>query len=75
MSQNKTSYTTGTVTLGGSLSFDQMAHIESVFKNAALEAVTSGQTADLEKITVIAEIIGVDSANLEDAAADLHEVA
>ena len=75
MSNNKTSYTEGTVTLGGTLTFDQMAKVEEMFKNAALEAATSGQAGTLEVITEISEIIGVDVATLEDAQTDLHEVA
>ena len=75
MSQNKTSYTSGTVTLGGTLSFMQMAHVEAIFKNAALEAATSSNTVELEQITEIAGILGVDSATLEDAEEGLHEVA
>ncbi len=75
MSQNKTSYTNGTVQLGGTLSFEQMAHVEAIFKNAALEAVTSGDTAASLKISEIAESIGVDVATLEDADAELHQVA
>ena len=67
MAQNKTSYTNGTVTLAGTLSFDQMARVESIFKNAALEAATSSNTVELEQITDIAEILGVDVATLEDA--------
>ena len=75
MTQNKTSYTNGTVTLAGTLSFDQMAHVEAIFKNAALEAATSSNTVELEQITEIAGILGVDSATLEDAEEGLHEVA
>ena len=75
MSQNKTSYTNGTVQLGGTMSFEQMAYTESVLRNAALEAVTSGNTADLERVTEIAEILGVDVATIEDAETELHEVA
>lgn len=75
MSDNKTSYTSGTVTLGGTLSFGQMAHIEAIFKTAALEAATSSNTNELEQITEIADILGVDSATLEDAEEGLHEVA
>ena len=70
MAQNKTSYIMGEVTLGGTLSFMQMAHVESIFKNAALEAATSSNTAELEQITRIAETLGVDSATLEDAESD-----
>ena len=75
MSQNKTSYTSGNVTLGGTLSFTQMAHVESIFKNAALEAATSSNTVELEQITEIAGILGVDVATLEDAEEGLHEIA
>lgn len=67
MSENKTSYTSGTVTLGGTLSFNQMAKVEAIFKNAALDAATGGNTAELEQITEIAEILGVDAATIEDA--------
>lgn len=74
MSHNKTSYTDGNVTLGGTLSFEQMAKVEELFKNAALDAATSGQAAPLEIITDIAEILGVDVATLEDTQTELHEV-
>jgi hypothetical protein len=72
---NKTSYTNGQVTLGGTLSFEQMAKVEEIFKTAALDAATAGNTRDLEMVTELAEIIGVDSATLEDASEGLHEVA
>ena len=74
MAQNKTSYTNGTVTLAGTLAFDQMAHVEAIFKNAALEAATSSNTVELEQITDITEILGVDVATLEDAEGELNEV-
>jgi hypothetical protein len=73
---NKTSYTEGTVTLGGNLSFEQMAKVEKVFKDAALDAATSGNAGELEEIQDIAFILGVDSEpSIEDAQTDLHEVA
>ena len=73
MAQNKTSYIMGEVTLGGTLSFTQMAHVESIFKTAALEAATSSNTVELEQITNIAEILGVDSATIEDAVDGIDE--
>lgn len=73
MSENKTSYTDGTVTLGGTLTFIQMAEVEDAFKNLALEAVTGNHTAALAGITEIAEILGVDVANVGDAEAVQHE--
>lgn len=73
MSQNKTSYTDGNVTLGGTLSFVQMAKVESVFKDLALDAVTGGLVNALAEITEIAEILGVDVANIGDAQSNPNE--
>lgn len=67
MAQNKTSYTNGTVQLGGTLTFNEMKGLEAIFKNAALDAATSSDVRDLEIVTGLAEILGVDSATLEDA--------
>lgn len=74
MSHNKTSYTDGNVTLGGTLSFLQMAKVEDTFRNLALDAVTGGHVNELAEITEIAEILGVDVATIEDAQTELHEV-
>lgn len=75
MSQNKTSYTNGTVQLGGEATFEQMKHVESIFRTASLEALTSGETAEALKIAELAKILGVDVATIEDADAELHQVA
>ena len=75
MSQNKTSYTNGTVKLGGEATFEQMKHVEEIFRTASLEAVTGGNTAEALKIAVLAKILGVDVVTLEDAEAELHQVA
>ena len=75
MSENKISWSNKTVKLGGTLTVDQIGHVEEIFKNAALEAVTSGKTAESIEIAEIAEILGVDSATIEDAETDhLEEV-
>lgn len=71
---NRTSWSTKSVTLGGTLTFEQMAYLEEILKESALDASTSGRVSDLEKITEISSVLDVDCANIGDTGAliDVH---
>ncbi len=58
---NKPSYTNGTVTLGGTMTFEQMKKLEGILQTASLEAATDGKGGDVESIADIGDALGLDA--------------
>ena len=63
MSSNKINFQNKTVIIGATLSFDQMAALESIMNNAVLEQLTTGDSVSVQQghiIVSMAEAFGLD---------------
>ena len=78
MSSNKVSFQNKTVIIDAKLSFDQMAMLEYVMSNAALEMATNGDSVSVQEanqVVKLAEAFGLDISptvdSLNDSQTDL----